>query len=114
MNNEQPIKVTDLAAKMIKQAIKDDDLENHGLRIGIMGMGCSGPQYHLGLHDLSDKRDYDTVFDQNGVSIVIDDTSLKYIKGSTIDYIMELHESGFKVINPNSASACGGCSVEGC
>ena len=96
------VKLTDLATEKIR------DLSNGGeeqaLRIAVRGGGCSGFQYALAL----DKpKDDDHVFDQNGVSVVVDKVSMQFVFGSEVDYVDGLQGAGFTVNNPNVVAACG-------
>ena len=75
------------------------------LRVAIQGGGCSGFEYALGFD--RGAQSGDTVLEFHGVTVVIDPFSAPYLKGSTIDFLEGLQESGFKIDNPNVVSACG-------
>ena len=75
------------------------------LRIAIQGGGCSGFEYALGFDRGAQEGDHELEF--HGVKVVVDPFSAPYLKGSTIDFLETLQESGFKIDNPNVASACG-------
>jgi iron-sulfur cluster assembly protein len=75
------------------------------LRIAIQGGGCSGFEYALGFDRGAQAGDLELEF--HGVKVVVDPFSAPYLQGSTIDFLEGLQESGFKVDNPNVASACG-------
>src|SRR3984957_14177621 len=75
-----------------------------GLRLGVRGGGCSGSQYALAFDE---QRDGDTVFDDKGIRLRVDRSSLPYVKGSIIDFVDGLQGAGFKVENPNVIAACG-------
>src|SRR4051812_49765697 len=75
------------------------------LRIAIQGGGCSGFEYALGFDRGAQEGDHELEF--HGVRVVVDPFSAPYLKGSTIDFLGTLQESGFKIDNPNVSSACG-------
>ncbi|MFQ5998083.1 MAG: iron-sulfur cluster insertion protein ErpA, partial [Candidatus Bathyarchaeia archaeon] len=74
-----------------------------GLRIWVSGGGCSGFQYGMAFDS---KRDDDEVIESNGVKVLIDPMSTKYLEGSQIDFVEGLEGSGFKINNPNVKSTC--------
>ena len=75
------------------------------LRVAIQGGGCSGFEYALGFD--RGAQSGDSVLTFHGVTVVVDPFSAPYLKGSTIDFLEGLQESGFKIDNPNVVSACG-------
>ena len=82
----------------------DADLSLAGLRVGVRGGGCSGFQYHLAFDN---QRDGDAFFEDQGLRILVDNQSLPYVDGSSIDYVDSLQGAGFQVNNPNVVAACG-------
>ncbi len=84
---------------------RDGKLGSHGLRLKVVGGGCSGLQYQLGFDD--QVTDQDSEYKTGEVRIIVDDKSAVYLAGSTLDYLDTLQESGFKVQNPNATSTCG-------
>jgi len=75
-----------------------------GLRIAVVGGGCSGFQYQLNFdHEKTD--DIVTAFD--GLKVLVDPTSLPYIAGTTLDYVEGLHNAGFRFDNPRATRTCG-------
>ena len=76
-----------------------------GLRIAIIGGGCSGFQYQMTL-DKEPQAD-DEVMDMEGLKVFIDNKSLLYLDGTTVDYVNGSSGSGFKFDNPNSRTSCG-------
>jgi iron-sulfur cluster assembly protein len=101
---EAAIKITDVAAEQLKQLLAGQQDSEQALRIAVKGGGCSGFQYALAL----DKRkDGDMVFEHNGVSVVVDKTSMQFVFGSEVDYVEGLQGAGFAVNNPNVVAACG-------
>jgi len=102
---EDPVTVTEKAAAMAKDAMIQEGLQNHGLRIGVTGGGCSGLQYLL---DFSEQPgDLDFVSSQHGIQVFIDPFSAAHLAGTAIDYVDGLNGSGFKFENPNVVRACG-------
>ena len=100
------IEVTDEAAKQIKIVLKDDGkFETHGLRMKVVGGGCSGLQYQLSFDDVV--RDIDTEIEIEGVRVIVDEKSALYLVGSRLDFVDTLTESGFKIDNPNASNTCG-------
>jgi iron-sulfur cluster assembly protein len=75
-----------------------------GLRVGVRGGGCSGFQYQLAFDE---QRDGDAIFEHSGLRLLVDNQSLPYVRGSTIDFVEGLQGAGFKVENPNVIAACG-------
>ena len=100
------ITFTDKGAEKVQEflATQGGALENSGLRVGVRGGGCSGFQYHLAFDN---QRDGDAVFEDHGLRILVDNQSLPYVDGSSIDYVDSLQGAGFQVNNPNVVAACG-------
>ena len=81
-----------------------------GLRLGVERGGCAGLQY---LMKVGPQAPEDTVVEQNGVRVFISPDSSEHLTGCHIDYSHDLNDSGFKIVNPNAARACGcGTSFE--
>jgi len=97
--------LTSLACDMAKAAMEREGLTDAGLRVSVVGGGCSGFQYSLSF-DATARPD-DTVLDQHGVRLYVDSASLPYLRGMTIDYVTGLHGAGFKFLNPNANRTCG-------
>lgn len=79
--------------------------EEGGLRIAVIGGGCSGFQYQMSL-DAEANAD-DKVIEQDGLRVFIDARSLLYLDGTCVDYVDGLSGAGFKFDNPNSRGTCG-------
>ena len=100
------IDVTAPAAERIRDLLeKAGKLETHGLRMKVIGGGCSGLRYELAFDDQI--GDADTAVEANGVRVIVDDKSALYLVGTTLDFVDTLQETGFKMDNPNAASTCG-------
>jgi iron-sulfur cluster insertion protein len=102
---ESIIDLTPAAAAKINQIITQEANGETALRMRVVGGGCSGFQYQLMLEETSGTEDL--VFTSNGVTMFIDQKSAVYLRGTQIDYINGLNESGFKIKNPNAQSTCG-------
>jgi iron-sulfur cluster assembly accessory protein len=98
------VTLTDIAAKKVTEFLSSQDEPEAGLRVAVKGGGCSGFQYQLALDE---RRDGDRVFEYDGISIIVDEQSLMYVDGSTVDYTESLMGAGFQVNNPNVVAACG-------
>jgi iron-sulfur cluster assembly accessory protein len=98
------VELTDIAARKIGTLLSDEEHAGAGLRVAVRGGGCSGFQYQLALDE---KRDGDQVFEHDGIRILVDETSLRYVDGSTVDYTESLMGAGFQVENPNVVASCG-------
>ncbi len=85
--------------------MENKGLRGYALRLFISGGGCSGYQYGLALDN--NTRDEDMVFETDGIKLVIDEVSIQYLQGATVDYIQGTTSSGFKITNPIAASTCG-------
>lgn len=99
------ITITESAAAKIKQLTPPDMASKYALRMRVVGGGCSGLQYQMGLED--EQQPNDKVFTSNGVQVCIDMKSALYLAGAEVDYIDGLMESGFKITNPNAKTTCG-------
>ena len=100
------IEVTDTAADRIRELLdKEGKTATHGLRMRVVGGGCSGLQYQLSFDDQS--KDTDNDFESNGVRLIIDEKSALYLVGCDLDFVDTLQESGFKIENPNASNTCG-------
>lgn len=102
---ESPITFTAKAVEMVKDAIQREGLAGWGIRVGVVGGGCSGFQYSMDFEQES--KDGDMTFEQDGIRLYVDPMSSMYLQGVTIDYVVGLQGAGFKFTNPNARSTCG-------
>lgn len=111
--DEKTLELTITAAQAVKDLIEKRDLEGYALRIYIQGGGCSGFQYGMALDN--NIRDEDTVVEEHGVKVVIDEVSIGYMQGASIDFVENDMGSGFKIDNPNplASPSCGSSSQSG-
>ncbi len=100
------VTLTDIAATKVNEflASQESAPETSGLRVGVRGGGCSGFQYALALDE---QRDGDTIFEDHGIRVIVDEQSLSYVDGSVVDFKESMMGSGFEVNNPNVVAACG-------
>jgi iron-sulfur cluster assembly protein len=103
----QGIHVTDKALKRIRMAIAKEGISptEGGLRLGVLGGGCSGLSYSIKFD--TQPRERDRIFDFDGVRVFVDPKSFLYLNGMTLDYEETLMRQGFNFINPNSTRSCG-------
>jgi len=99
------ISLTDKAADKVKEILKKEDKNDHALRVGVKGGGCSGFSYTLNIDKIFSESDQ--VFEEKGIKIVIDAKSFIYLNGMKVDYIENLSGSGFSFSNPNATRTCG-------
>ena len=98
------ITMTDQAARKIQALAAEKGVPDAGLRVKVVGGGCSGLTYKM---DLDHPRDGDKVFEHAGAKLVVDRKSFLYLKGTELDYKEELMASGFNLRNPNVKRSCG-------
>ena len=103
---ETLITLTPGAAAKVKELLAEEpDGGTLVLRVAIQGGGCSGFQYGLGFDSGAVEGDVELTLE--GVPVVVDPFSAPYLRGTTIDYLNTIQESGFKIENPNAVSSCG-------
>jgi iron-sulfur cluster assembly accessory protein len=101
-----PVRLTDKAAAMVRETIERENLTGSGLRVAVVGGGCSGFQYSLDID--KDERPGDLTFEVNGVKVLVDPMSSMYLMGVEIDYLEgQFGQSGFSFKNPNAKATCG-------
>ena len=101
---ETAIKLTDSAAGKLKKLLDSQESSGQALRVAVRGGGCSGFQYALALDQ---RKEDDHVFEDQGVSVLVDKVSMQFVFGSQVDYVEGLQGAGFQVNNPNVVAACG-------
>jgi iron-sulfur cluster assembly protein len=98
------IQLTDVAAQRVQTFLTNRG-KGIGLRLGVKTTGCSGMAYVIEFVDELD--DSDTVFETNGVKVVVDPKSLIFLDGTQVDFSKDGLNEGFQFINPNAKDACG-------
>jgi len=105
LEQTEQITLTPSAAQAVSDLLVNRNLVDYSLRVFVQGGGCSGFQYGMALDNRL--RDTDLILEQHGVKILVDEVSIQYLNGATIDYVEDPSGSGFKITNPNAASSCG-------
>jgi iron-sulfur cluster assembly protein len=103
----QGLQLTERAIKRVRVAMAKEGVspEEGGLRLGVMGGGCSGLSYSIKFD--TQPRERDRIYDFDGVRVFVDPKSFLYLHGMTLDYEETLMRQGFNFINPNSSRSCG-------
>ncbi len=99
------LSLTASAAARVRKLMEMEGKPNLMLRLSVSGGGCSGFQYGITLDDSVNADDQ--VFEQHGVSVVADETSLDLLAGAEVDYVEDLMGASFQIRNPNATSTCG-------
>ena len=100
-----PVTLTPRAIVKVKEIMAQQNPVPTGLRVGVVGGGCSGFSYSMQFENASGLMD--KVFDMDGLKVYVDSTSVMYLNGCTVDYVETLEGAGFKFENPNVKSTCG-------
>ena len=100
------ITLTTRAAEKVKEILAGQDEGYAGLRIQVVGGGCSGYSYRMGF-DKTWNEDTDQVLEFDGLKVFIDRASMLQVAGAEVDYVDGLHGAGFKFNNPNATGTCG-------
>ena len=99
------IQITERAVDKVKEILDQQDPKPAGLRIAVVGGGCSGFNYSMAFENSPGMLDKTYQF--NGLKVFIDQASLLYLEGASVDYVESLEGAGFKFDNPNVRSTCG-------
>jgi iron-sulfur cluster assembly accessory protein len=100
-----PVELTPSAITKVKEIMATQDPLPAGLRIGVVGGGCSGFQYSMSFENQAGMMDKIVKFDD--LKVFVDATSAMYLNGCTVDYVETLEAAGFKFENPQVKSTCG-------
>jgi len=99
------IKLTEKAAQKVTEIMKEQNKENYGLRIAVLRGGCAGFVYNMDFE--KEPVEGDMILEEHGVKLFVDSKTAEHMKGTEIDYLETLQQSGFKINNPNAKSSCG-------
>ncbi|MBU3540277.1 iron-sulfur cluster insertion protein ErpA [Polynucleobacter sp. UB-Tiil-W10] len=100
-----PLVFTDNAAAKVADLIAEEGNPELKLRVFVQGGGCSGFQYGFTFDDAVNEDD--TLFEKNGVTLLVDSMSFQYLVGAEIDYKEDINGSQFVIKNPNAQTTCG-------
>ncbi len=99
------VMLTESAAAKVQSLLEQEDNKALNLRVFVSGGGCSGFEYGFTFDD--EIKDNDTVVENFGVKLLVDQMSMDMLKGAEIDYTSSLQGESFVIKNPNAASTCG-------
>ena len=101
-----PVTITKKAVDMVQITKEQEGIDpSSGLRVAVRGGGCSGFEYALDFE--TEARDNDLVYQQEGLRVIVDPVSARYLAGTEIDYSLGMSGAGFKFNNPNAVGTCG-------
>ncbi len=98
------LSMTDKAAVKAKELFEQKGVTEGGLRVFVVGGGCSGYQYGMALAREFD--DEDLVVEHSGIKLIVDPDSAPLLEGAEIDYVDDLMKAGFTIYNPNAVKSC--------
>ncbi len=101
----RPVALTAAAVEKVKEAMIQQKLDGHLLRIAVVGGGCSGFNYDLDI--VKDTKPNDLTYDLAGVTVAIDQSSAPFLDGTVVDFVETLQGAGFKFNNPKAKATCG-------
>jgi len=106
------IQLTPAATDAVKNILAERKLEGYALRVYVAGGGCCGVNFGMALDN--NIRDVDTIFDSNGVQVVVDEVSIDYLRGASIDFVNDpVRGAGFAVDSPNAKGDSCSCGSGG-
>ena len=105
------INVTDNAVRQLQSLLSQRSEDSHkGLRVHVAKGGCSGLHYEM---TLDARKNGDSIVERDGVKFLIDNESVPFLRGATLDFSDGLTGTGFRIVNPNASRTCGcGSSFE--
>ncbi len=99
------IEMTETAVGKVHEILSQQDPRPEGLRLSVVGGGCSGFQYSMAFEN--NQLPLDKVYNYDGLKVFVDQASLLYLDNCRVDYIETMEGAGFKFENPNVTSTCG-------
>jgi iron-sulfur cluster assembly accessory protein len=99
------VTLTPVATEKVREIMSQQNPLPTGLRVAVVGGGCSGFTYHMAFENQANESD--NVYEYEGLKVLVDQMSEMYLDGVEIDYVESLEGAGFKFNNPNVRSTCG-------
>jgi iron-sulfur cluster assembly accessory protein len=99
------VQLTENAGTKVKEILSSQEPKPAGLRIAVVGGGCSGFSYSMAFENQPNMLD--KTYSYDGLKVFVDQASMLYLDGAQVDYVETLEGSGFKFSNPNVKSTCG-------
>ncbi len=99
------IQMTETAVAKVNEILSQQEPQPKGLRLSVVGGGCSGFQYSMAFEN--NQLPLDKVFNYEGLRVYVDQASLLYLDNCSVDYVETMEGAGFKFENPNVTSTCG-------
>ena len=99
------LEVTPVAINKVKEIMAQQNPQPVGLRVAVVGGGCSGFSYQMNFEN--QVNPIDKTFEFDGLKVIVDQASWMFLKGTKLDYVDGLEGSGFKFDNPNAKTTCG-------
>ena len=105
LNNDFALTITDEAAKRVRDVVNDGLPETAGLRVAVLGGGCNGLTYDVII--AVGPQPGDTILAINNTRVFVNESSVQYLNGMSVDWISSMQESRFVFQNPNETGNCG-------
>lgn len=99
------VQLTEKAVAKVQEILGSQEPKPAGLRIAVVGGGCSGFSYSMAFENTPNMLD--KTYNYEGLKVFVDQASLLYLDGAEVDYVESIEGSGFKFNNPNVKSTCG-------
>ena len=99
------LEMTEKAVSKVKEILSSQEPQPTGLRISVVGGGCSGFSYSMAFE--TKQQMLDKMYEFDGLKVFIDQASMLYLDGAKVDYVETMEGSGFKFDNPNVRTTCG-------
>jgi len=104
--DKSEIDITEKAIRQVRRIKEENNIpDEHVLRIGVKGGGCSGMTYQMGFD--GEIKNSDTLIEKDGIKLCVDGKSLFYLTGTILDFSDGLNGKGFVFSNPNATKTCG-------